>query len=57
MMVQEVGLHRDVEYGVRIWQEKTKPFCGVAFALRGAGLFGLERDGVRDRTKEAGYAP
>ena len=43
----EGGLYRDIEHGVHNWKEATRPFCGVEFALRGAGLFGLKRDGVR----------
>lgn len=49
MMGREQGLCRDIiEYGIRHLAKKraTEPFCGVEFALRGAGLFGLERDGV-----------
>jgi hypothetical protein len=42
VMGQEGGLCRAVEYGVLIWRGATKPFWGVAFALRGARLFGLE---------------
>lgn len=47
MMGWEEGLCQGIEHGIHNWKEAAKPFCGVAFALRGAGLFGLERDGVR----------
>jgi hypothetical protein len=42
------------------WKEKaTEPFCGVEFALRGAGLVGLWRkmDIGKERRNATGYAP
>jgi len=61
MMGRAEGLGRDVEFGVNIWKEAgmaAKPFWGVVVALRATGLFGLKRDGERERSKgRVGYTP
>ena len=52
MMGREQGLCRDIKHDIHVEERRrTKPFCGVEFAMRGAGLVGLERE----KEREMGY--